>query len=185
MVYVFLADGFEEMEAIAPVDILRRLNIPVTTVGVTGKEVKGSHAVTVTADVTVYEADFSNLSALVLPGGMPGTTNLGNNQALCDLIVKSHNEGKLLAALCAAPSVFGRLGVLDNRDFTCYPGFEKGIKGNYKRLPLVISNQKSTVITAWGPGAAYRFGFALAEYIIKDSTKVEALKASMMMCDDE
>lgn len=185
MVYVFLADGFEEMEAVAPIDILRRMNIPVTTVGVTGKTVTGSHSIPVTADITIDEGDFSNLSALILPGGMPGTANLGANKTLCDLIVKSQKEGKLLAALCAAPSVFGKLGVLDNREFTCYPGFEEGVKGIYKKTPLVISEGKTTVITAWGPSAAYRFGFAVAEFLKKDKNAVEALKTSMMMCGDE
>lgn len=185
MVYVFLADGFEEIEAVAPVDILRRMNIPVTTVGVTGKTVVGSHSIPVTADITMEDGDFSDLSALLLPGGMPGTVNLGENKKLCDLILKSQREGKLLAALCAAPSVFGQLGILENRPFTCYPGFEKGINGDYKNLPLVISEGNSTVITAWGPGAAYRFGFALAEFIKKDKKAVESLKASMMMCGDE
>lgn len=185
MVYVFLADGFEEMEAVAPVDILRRMDIPVTVVGVTGKVIKGSHAVPVTADITIDEADFSDLSALVLPGGMPGTTNLGANRTLCDLILKSANEGKLLAALCAAPSVFGKLGLLKDREFTCYPGFEKEIDGLHKKCPLVISKGDFDVITAWGPGAAYRFGFALASALSKDDEAVEALKKSMMMCGDE
>lgn len=180
MVYVFLAEGFEETEAIAPVDILRRLNIPVTTVGVTGKVITGSHGIPVTADITLEEGGFADLSALVLPGGMPGTTNLQKSQRLCNLILESFKQGKLLAALCAAPSVFGGLGILNNRDFTCYPGFQKGISGCFKKEPVVISNGESTVITAWGPGAAYAFGFALAEYITKDKPAVEALKASMM-----
>ncbi len=184
MVYVFLADGFEEMEAVAPIDILRRMNISVTTVGVTGKVVMGSHSIPVTADVTIDEADFSDLSALILPGGMPGTTNLGENKTLCDLIIKSAKEGKLLAALCAAPSVFGKLGVLENREFTCYPGFEKGVSGIYKNVPLVFSEGDYNVITAWGPGAAYRFGFAVASALSEDEEAVGALKKSMMMCGD-
>lgn len=185
MVYVFLADGFEEMEAVAPVDILRRMNIPVTTVGVTGKTVVGSHKIPVTADVTIEEADFSDLSALILPGGMPGTTNLGANNTLCDLILKSAKEGGLLAALCAAPSVFGKLGVLNGREFTCYPGFEKDTYGIYKKVPLVVSEGDYSVITAWGPGAAYRFGFAVAEFLTKDEEAVKALKDSMMMCGEQ
>jgi 4-methyl-5(b-hydroxyethyl)-thiazole monophosphate biosynthesis len=168
MVYVFLADGFEEMEAIAPVDILRRLNIPVTTVGVTGKAVRGSHAVTMTADVTIDEADFSDLSVLVLPGGMPGTTNLGNNKTLCDLIVKNHNEGKLLAALCAAPSVFGKLGVLDNRDFTCYPGFEQELTDAIVCADGVVAD--GNIITASGAGVAVDFALELVRYLVSAET---------------
>ncbi len=182
MVYVFLAEGFEEMEAIAPVDILRRLNIPVTTVGVTGKSISGSHNIIICADKSIDECDFSDAEAIVLPGGMPGTVNLSKSETLCSLIKDFFNNGKIIAALCAAPSVLGSLGILDGREFTCYPGFEKDIKGIYKKEPLVISEGSSAVITGWGPGAAYRFGFALAEKITgKD---VNELKASMMMCGD-
>lgn len=184
MVYVFLADGFEEMEAVAPIDVLRRMNIPVTTVGVTGNVVKGSHNIPVTADVTIDKADFSDLSALILPGGMPGTTNLNANKTLCDLIVKSAKEGKLIAALCAAPSVLGKLGLLNGREFTCYPGFENGISGVYKNVPVVVSRGDYNVITAWGPGAAYRFAFEVAEFLNKDKSAIESLKNSMMMCGD-
>ncbi|MBE6729047.1 MAG: DJ-1/PfpI family protein [Ruminococcaceae bacterium] len=182
MVYVFLADGFEEIEAVAPIDILRRLNIPVTIVGVTGKSVKGSHNICIDADISIDQKDFEDATALVLPGGMPGTTNLLNNDKLCQVISEQSKKGKIIAALCAAPSILSKLGLLKARDFTCYPGFEKNSGGNYKNLPLVISEGKFTLITAWGPGAAYRFGFALAEKITGEN--VDNLKASMMMCGD-
>ncbi len=182
MIYVFLAEGFEEMEAVAPVDILRRMNIPVTTVGVTGKNVTGSHGITVTADKTFNECNFADIEAVLLPGGMPGTVNLGKSEPLCSLIKDCFDNGKIISALCAAPSVLGGLGILEGREFTCYPGFEENIKGIYKKEPLVISEGKATVITAWGPGAAYRFGFALAERITGKNT--DELKASMMMCGD-
>ena len=184
MVYVFLADGFEEMEAVVPIDILRRMNIPVTTVGVAGKVVVGSHAIPVTADITLDEAEFSDLSALILPGGMPGSKNLGANKTLCDLIINCAKEGKLICALCAAPSVLSDLGILNGREFTCYPGFEKGNSGIYKNVPLVISEGDYNVITAWGPGAAYRFGFAVASFLTQDKEAVEKLKKSMMMCGE-
>ncbi len=182
MVYVFLADGFEEMEAVAPIDILRRMNVPVTIVGVTGRQISGSHNITIYADKTFDECDFKDIEAIVLPGGMPGTINLGNNEQLCSLIKKCFKEGKIVSALCAAPSVLGNLGLLEGREFTCYPGFEKDVKGIYKNVPLVISEGKPTVITAWGPGAAYRFGFALAQIITGKNT--DKLKASMMTCGD-
>ena len=183
MVYVFLADGFEEMEAVAPIDILRRLGISVTTVGVTGERVTGSHGIEVTADTIIDKCDFSDASALILPGGMPGTLNLSNSQKLCSFIKEADTKGILLAALCAAPSVFLKLGILKGRDYTCYPGFEEETEGNYKNVPLVVSEGKSTVITAWGPGAAYRFAFAVGQKLTgKDLTD---LKASMMMCGDE
>ncbi len=184
MVYVFLADGFEEMEAVAPIDILRRLKISVTTVGVTGDRVTGSHGIELKADKKIEECDFSDLTALILPGGMPGTVNLGKNKILTNLITDAASQGKLLAALCAAPSVFGKLGLLKDREFTCYPSFENGYEGIYKNCPCVISTGNFPVITAWGPGAAYKFGFAVAEYILNDENAVEALKKSMMMCGD-
>jgi 4-methyl-5(b-hydroxyethyl)-thiazole monophosphate biosynthesis len=184
MVYVFLADGFEEMEAVAPIDILRRLKIEVTTVGVTGEYVTGSHGITVKADTVIDDENFDDVSAVVLPGGMPGTLNLGNNEKLCALLKKCAEEKILISALCAAPSVLGKLSILKGREFTCYPSFEEGADGIYKNEPLVISENDGTVITAWGPGAAYKFGFALAEYILKDKNAVENLKKSMMMCGE-
>ena len=184
MVYVFLADGFEEMEAIAPIDILRRLKIEVTTVGVTGSFVTGSHGITVKADTTFAEADFSDISAVVLPGGMPGTLNLQNSRELSDLLLKCAEKKVLISALCAAPSVLSKLSLLKDREFTCYPSFEEGSDGIYKNEPLVVSEKDGTVITAWGPGAAYKFGFALAYHILKDQAAIENLKKSMMMCGD-
>ncbi|MEE0946747.1 MAG: DJ-1 family glyoxalase III [Acutalibacteraceae bacterium] len=182
MVYVFLADGFEEMEAVAPIDILRRMEIPVTTVGVTGKTVTGSHGISITADKQIGECDFDDIEAVVLPGGMPGTTNLGENKQLCSLIKNCCEKGILISALCAAPSVLGKLDVLNGREFTCYPSFEQGIDGVYKNQPVVVSEGCPTVITAWGPGAAYRFGFTLAEKLTGRST--HKLEDSMMMCGD-
>lgn len=183
MVYTFLADGFEEAEAIVPVDILRRLNIPVVTVGVTGKNVTGSHNITVAADTEIDKADFTDITAVILPGGMPGTLNLQKNEKLCTLLKQCSKQKVIISALCAAPSILGGLELLKGREYTCYPGFEKSIDGIHKNIPLVIDEGKNTLITAWGPGAAYRFGFALAEKILgKD---VNDLKKSMMMCGDE
>ena len=184
MVYVFLAEGFEEIEAIVPIDILRRLKIEVCTIGVTGKYVTGSHGITVKADKVFSETDFSDISAAVLPGGMPGTLNLENSKELTNILLKCADEKVLISALCAAPSVLGKLSLLKGREFTCYPSFEEGIDGIYKNEPLVISEKNGTVITAWGPGAAYKFGFALSEHILKDKCAVEELKKSMMMCGE-
>lgn len=184
MVYLFLAEGFEEIEAIAPVDILRRLNINVTTVGVTGKVVTGSHNIKITADITIEEADFSDIEVAILPGGMPGTTNLGNSEILCNLLKECAKKGKLIAALCAAPSVLGKLGLLKGKVYTCYPGFEsEDFGGIYKKIPVAESHGDYAVITAWGPGAAFRFGFDIANLITGES--VENLKEAMMMCGDE
>ncbi len=184
MVYVFLAEGFEEIEAVVPIDILRRLKIDVCTIGVTGKYVTGSHGITFKADKVFSETDFGDISAVVLPGGMPGTLNLQNSKELNELLLRCAEKKVLISALCAAPSVLGKLSLLKGREFTCYPSFEEGIDGIYINKPLVISQKEGTVITAWGPGAAYKFGFALSEYILKDKCAVEKLKKSMMMCGE-
>ena len=131
MVYLFLADGFEEIEALTPVDLLRRAGVSVKTVGVTGKCVTGSHKIKVEADVTIDEAirDLSDASVelemIVLPGGMPGAKNLDESEGVDRFIKEALSRDAYLAAICAAPMVYGKRGLLEGRDATCYPGFEK------------------------------------------------------------
>ena len=123
--YLFLAPGFEEVEALTPVDVMRRAGIDVKTVSVTAsRDVEGAHGVTVKADMTFDEADFSDCDWLVLPGGMPGATNLYECKPLCSLLLKHNAEGGHIAAICASPAVvLGGLGLLDGKEATCYPGF--------------------------------------------------------------
>lgn len=163
--YVFLADGFEEIEAIAPIDILRRSGLTVTTVSIMGRgQVRGSHGILVEADALFEETDFSGAAMLVLPGGMPGTKNLGAHKGLCALLCEAAQSGNvILGAICAAPSVFGNLGLLKGQKATCFPGFEECLTGaELKKDPVVVSNQ---FVTSRGAGTALNFGFALAAQI--------------------
>ena len=158
MIYVFLAEGFEESEAIIPVDILRRAGFDVKTVGVTGKTVVSSHKVPVTADITIDEAD-GIPEAVVLPGGMPGTLNLEKNERLQALISDTAAAGGVVAAICAAPSILGHKNLLKGRRAVCFPGFEEELYG------AVLTDEKAVTdgnfITAKGAGAAFEFGAAI------------------------
>ena len=129
-VALFLANGFEEIEALATVDILRRAQLTVETISISDKKsVTGAHNLSVIADKTFQEANFSDVGLLVLPGGMPGAKNLNEHEELKQLISQFNEEGKLIAAICAAPMVLGGLGLLKDRRATCYPGFETELTG--------------------------------------------------------
>lgn len=178
MVYVFLADGFEEIEALSAVDILRRANISVNTVGVSGKEVTGAHGITVKADITIGEVERFDIDALVLPGGMPGAVNLKNSAELSELLLYAKGESKILAAICAAPLVLGSLGLLKGKNATCYPGFEDELIG------AKITDAKVCVdgdtVTASGPAAAADFAFALVEKL-KDKNTAKQIRKGMLL----
>jgi len=154
---VFLADGFEEIEAIAPIDIMRRAGIEVTTISVTAtKEVRGAHDILLQADCLFGQIDFSNADLLFLPGGMPGTKNLEAHDGLKQLLLKHANEGKKLAAICAAPSILGKLGLLKGKEAVCFPGFEETLKGAILSDKKVV--QSGNIITGKAAGAAVEFG---------------------------
>ena len=142
MVYIFLADGFEEIEALAPVDILRRAEVDVKMVSINDKlEVTGSHGIAVHADVLLKEVS-EKADMLILPGGMPGTLNLQKCQPLCDMLKKADGY---VAAICAAPSVLGGLGLLKGKKATCYPGFEDKLEGAECVCdPVVVSGKTIT-----------------------------------------
>lgn len=164
-VYVFLAEGFEEIEGLTVVDLLRRANIETEMVSVMeGKQIKGSHGIKVTADSMFTDVDFSDADFLVLPGGMPGTLNLGNHEGLCELLKKHYGEGKNIAAICAAPSIFGQLGFLNGRIATCYPGFESKLEGAIVCATKVAVDEN--VITSRGLGTAIEFALKLIEVIV-------------------
>lgn len=130
VVYVLLAEGFEEVEALTPVDLLRRAGVEVKLVGVTDKTIYGAHGIGVEADLEMDKADFSHAEMVVLPGGMPGTTNLYADTRVTAAVRKMADDGKYVAAICAAPSVIlGDMGLLDGKKATCYPGMERGMKG--------------------------------------------------------
>lgn len=168
MVYLFLADGFEIIEALAPVDMLRRAKLDVKTVGVTGKNVLSSCGVEVTADITMDEFEYINVDAVILPGGMPGTLNLENNAAIQNAIDKAVENKALICAICAAPSVLGHKGLLKNKEAIAFPGFEKDLDG------AVISEQyivrDGNFITAKGAGVAVDFGLEIVRALTDEET---------------
>lgn len=160
--YVFLADGFEEVEALTPVDVLRRAGMAVQTVSIMpGRTaVTGAHGVKVEADLELDAIDIKFAEWLILPGGMPGAENLANCRKLTDLIEHQHKQGGKIAAICASPGVvLGPLGVLDGIDATGYPGFEKGAPHAHWQGSSVVATPQ--VVTGKGPAAALRFSLAL------------------------
>jgi 4-methyl-5(b-hydroxyethyl)-thiazole monophosphate biosynthesis len=178
-IFVFLADGFEEIEALAPVDILRRAGLSVKTVSVMDEQVvAGAHGVPVLADVMFDEVNAEDAEMILLPGGLPGATNLDAHQGLSQMILDFAKEEKPLAAICAAPLVFGNRGLLEGKKATCYPGFETYLKGAQYTAALV--EKDGNFITGKGPGAAMEFAFAIVEkYCGMD--KVNELKQGMMI----
>lgn len=185
MVYVFLAEGFEETEAICPVDILRRAGLNVLTVAVADRDaessscdVTGSHGITVTADITAAELDLGETPELVvLPGGMPGAANLEKSAAVREWVLSAARSGAFVGAICAAPMVLGKLGLLEGKSAVCYPGFEKHLSGaKIVDAPVV---RDGNIITARGMGAALDFGLALVAALRGDGA-AEAIKKSVM-----
>jgi len=180
MIYIFLADGFEEIEALAPVDLLRRCGLNAVTVGVTGKTVTGSHNIQVTADITVEEAVLnSDLEMIVLPGGMPGTLNLEKSSFVQNAIDYCSENNIYIAAICAAPSILGHKGLLKNKRAVCYEGFEEQLEGAYIGTDSVEADGK--IITARGAGVAVKFGLKLAELLLSPEVS-DNLKKSIL-CD--
>lgn len=171
-VYVFLAEGFEEIEGLTVVDLLRRAGIATEMVSVTdSKTVTGSHKIPVTADGMFDDYTFDDAKVLVLPGGMPGTLNLGNHEGLCELLKKHYEKNGMIAAICAAPSVFGRLGFLEGRIATCYPGFEGQLSGASVCATKVAVD--GNVTTAKGMGAAIDFSLKLIEQLLGKEKAME------------
>lgn len=161
-VALFLANGFEEIEALATVDILRRAQLTVETISISDKKsVTGAHNLSVIADKTFQEANFSDVGLLVLPGGMPGAKNLNEHEELKQLISQFNEEGKLIAAICAAPMVLGGLGLLKDRRATCYPGFETELTGAKATGESVVTD--GNIITGKGPGLVFEFALRLVE----------------------
>jgi len=171
-VALFLANGFEEIEALATVDILRRAQIPVETISISDeKTVTGAHNVTVIADKTFQGADFSDVEVLILPGGMPGAKNLNEHEGLKQLITQFNGEGKQIAAICAAPMVLGGLGLLKDKRATCYPGFEAELTGAKTTGESVVVD--GDITTGRGPGLVFEFALRLVEQIAGIKTRQE------------
>lgn len=159
MVYVLLGKGFEETEAIAPVDLLRRANIPVLTVGIGGSVIAGSHNIPVVADITIEEMDLTQMDMLVLPGGLGGVASIKANNAAMDAVRFAWENGKFLGAICAGPTILASLGILDGKNATCYPGCEPEM-GAANILPLATVKD-GKIITGTSAGCAIPFGLAL------------------------
>ncbi len=177
MIYVFLANGFEECEALAPVDILRRAGFDLLTVGVGGKTIVGAHNIPVICDITTDEIVFDNIEAIILPGGMPGTINLEKDEIVQKTIDYASEHNLLIGAICAAPSILGHKGLLNGKTATCFPGFEKDLIGAEYINNAVIRD--GNIITAKGAGVALDFGFELLAYL-KDEKVANDLKIQMM-----
>ncbi len=164
-VYLFLAEGFEEIEALTTVDLCRRAGIDIVTVTITEEHrVTGSHGIIVEADVLFKDQDFSDQAMLVLPGGGKGTANLEAFGPLAELLRKSAAEGRLISAICAAPRILGKLGLLENEEACCYPGFEKELKcAKVLEQPAVRSGN---FITGRGMGCSMEFGLMILERLV-------------------
>lgn len=177
MFYCFLADGFEEIEALATIDILRRADIPVTTVGVGGNMIRGTHDITVQADMHIDEFEIDeNITGVILPGGMPGVKNLYAEERVRDAVSFCVSRDLYVCAICAAPSILGRMGVLMGKRATCYPGFEDELLSAKLSTDKVVVDGK--IITAKGAGVALDFGFMIVEQI-EGEVKAERIAASM------
>lgn len=178
MVYVFLANGFEEIEALTAVDLLRRANIQVKTVSIMeDKLVYGSHGIGVEADILFKEGLYDKCAMLVLPGGMPGTTNLCNHRELNEELKHFYEAGKPIAAICAAPMVLGRGGLLAGHEATIYEGMEEELVGAVGRDEKVVVS--GNIITSKGPSTAMDFSLSLIEYL-KGTECAEAVAAELL-----
>lgn len=177
MIYTFLAPGFEEVEALTPVDLLRRCELQVTTVGIGGKIIQGSHGISVVADVEDKEiSSFSDAEMIILPGGMPGTLNLEASPIMNQCLDFCFQNKKWIAAICAAPSVLGRKGLLKGKKAVCFEGFESQLFGAEVLYDSVCVDDH--FITARGAGVALDFALKLVEMLISKE-RSETLGASM------
>ena len=168
-VYLFLADDFEEIEALTVVDVLRRANLQVRTISVTDSlTVRGAHGIPVVSDALFSNCSFEKVKALVLPGGMPGAETLGKHKGLTELLKKHADTEAVIAAICAAPMVLGQLGLLNGKKAVVYPGFESKLEGARVQKDLVVVD--GNTITGKGPAAALPFAFALVEKLVGKDT---------------
>ena len=160
---IFLADGFEEIEGLTVVDILRRAGIDISMISINGKKkVTGAHGIALDTDEDIVQCDLDKLDMLVLPGGMPGTMNLAACEKLTEALKKADQEKRGIAAICAAPSVLGACGILNGKKATCHPGFEEKLTGASVSYDNVVTD--GNVITSRGMGTVIDFGLAIVSY---------------------
>lgn len=177
MVYLFLAEGFEEIEALTPVDVLRRGNVDIKTVGIGSNQIKGSHGIVVTTDMTDSDiCSFDDVEAVVLPGGVPGTPNLEANATVIDSIKFCVNNNRIVGAICAAPSILGHLGFLKGKKATAFPSFQKELHGATLSESYVVSD--GNIVTARGMGVSLEFALKLLE-LLKDADTASSVRISI------
>lgn len=179
MVYILLGTGFEEMEALTPVDLLRRAGISVMTVGINGKVVYGGHNIGVEADITIDEMDLTDLDMIVLPGGLGGVASICASKAAMDAVQFAWENKKHVAAICAAPTILAQLHITDGKQVVCYPGFEAQM-GSALPLTDVPCVQDGTVITGTSAGCSIPFGLALIA-ALKGNEAAEAIKKQIVI----
>ena len=178
MIYVFLAQGFEEVEALAPIDLLRRCGKEVITVGVNDNIIVGSHSIPIVTDTITQVIKLDDtLEMIILPGGMPGTINLENNPAVQETIDFCVKNDKFIGAICAAPSILGHKGILKNKKAVCFEGFENQLEGADVSKDSVMAD--GNIITARGAGVAVQFGLKLVEVLISKE-RSDTLKAAIL-----
>ena len=177
-VYMFLANGSEEIESLIPVDVFRRGAVEVKTVSITGTEyVEMSHGVLLKADMKFEDADFSDADLLMLPGGLPGATNLNEHDGVRNALKEQYSQGKLVAAICAAPLVFGSLGIVKGKRATCYPGFEKYLDGAEYTHELCTVD--GNVVTGEGPAATFPYAYTLLAMLTSEETAQQVAEGMM------
>lgn len=177
-VLLFLADGFELVEAMTPLDLLRRAGAKVTTVSLgDNTAVISSNGVLLHADTTLAETGAVAPDLIVLPGGMPGASNLRNSKRVCDMVADAVRDGRAVGAICAAPMVLGELGLLEGISATCFPGFEDSLKGARLSSERVVRDGK--IVTAAGMGVSLPFASALVSLLYGEDKARELLKATM------
>ena len=177
MIYLFLANGFEEIEALCPLDLLRRAGLEVTTVGVGGEMICGSHGITVAADIPEGMYADGKPDMIILPGGMPGAKHLDESRVVDTALKAAVRNGSFIAAICAAPMVLGHRGLLAGKEAICYPGFEDHLTGANISDKRVVRDGK--IITAAGMGVALEFGLALVE-ALKGQEAAEELRRTVI-----
>ena len=171
-VYVFLADGFEDVEALIPIDVLRRGGVDVVTVSTTEFPlVESAHGVNIEADIQFDQSDYEDADLIMLPGGMPGASNLFEHEGVCKVVMDQFAAGKKVAAICAAPAVvLAQLGILDGKKATCYPGFEKVLKEAGATYTGDLFTVDGNVTTGEGPAAAFPYAYDLLSQLVDKKT---------------
>lgn len=179
MVYLLLGTGFEEMEAIAPLDLLRRAGVEVLTVGITGKTVFGSHNIGIEADITIDQMDLTNLEMIILPGGLGGVTSARASKPTLEALEFAWKNGKYVAAICAGPTVLADLHITDGKNATCFPGCEGGM-GSANMVADAACVRDGKLITGTSAGCAIPFGLALVE-VLKGKEAADAVASQIVI----